>query len=165
MKKILVLLTLSLFWTVGVFADQTIYLIRHAEKVADGSRDPALTELGAKRAVTFSAYFQDRGLKAVYSSNYLRTRDTAAPTAQLLGHDIILYDAGNLQEIAAVVKARGDTVLVVGHSNTTAVLVNILAGTKLPDLEDHHYDRIYIVSIKDDGSKSVTIEHVEPLTP
>ena len=149
----------------SVLADQTIYLIRHAEKVADGSKDPALTDVGKVRADTFAKYFKDKGLKAVFSSDYIRTRDTAAPTARIYGLDVLIYDPRDLKAIAATAKKRGDTVLIVGHSNTTAVLANILSAGDLPNLEDHHYDRIYVIKLKDDGTGAVRIEHIEPLTP
>lgn len=149
----------------SVVADQTIYLIRHAEKVADDSKDPALTEVGQERAIAFSAYFAGKELKAVYSSDTVRTRGTAGPTAKANGLDVLLYDPRDLKAIAATVKELGDTVLIVGHSNTTAVLANILTGGELPNLEDHHYDRVYVIKLKDDGTGAVRIEHIEPLTP
>lgn len=145
--------------------DQTIYLIRHGEKVQDGSRDPALTELGKARAETYAAYFASKGIQAIYSSDLIRTRDTVAPLAALTGLKIELYNPGDLPAIAATAIERDVTVVISGHSNTTAVLANVLTGGSLPDLEDHHYDRVYIVILKDDGTSSVTIDHVEPLTP
>ena len=167
-KALVICLALLAVFSSVVFAasaDQTVYLVRHAEKVTDGSADPALTVAGAKRAATFAHYFENKGLKAVYSSDTVRTRDTAAPTAKHYGQEIILYDPRDMEAIAKIAKARGDTILIVGHSNTTAVLVNLLAGGDLPNLKDHHYDRIYIVTLRDDGTSNVNIEHVEPLTP
>ena len=146
-------------------ADQTIYLIRHAEKVKDGSEDPALTDLGKARAESFAKYFKDNGLKAVFSSDNIRTFDTAEPTANANGFFVMLYDAENLDEIAKIVRDARKTALIVGHSNTTAVLANILTGGDLPNLEDHHYDRIYIITLKDNGAGTVQIDHIEPYTP
>lgn len=149
----------------SAMAGQTIYLIRHAEKLQDESADPALTSIGEKRAVSFAEYFSGKGLKAVYSSDTLRTRSTAAPTAQAYELPVTLYDPRNLKEIAAIAQERGDTLLIVGHSNTTAKLANILTDGEMADLQDHHYDRIYIISLKDDKTSSVRIEHIKPFTP
>jgi len=152
-------------YTTAQADDQTIYLIRHAEKVADGTRDPVLTDVGNKRAKTYAKYFADKNIKAIYSSNTQRTLQTAAPTAAANGLEIEMYNPGDLEAMADLAMDLGTTIVVVGHSNTTAVLANILMGGELPDLEDHHYDRVYIVVLKDDGTGSVRIEHVEPLTP
>ncbi len=149
----------------SAMAGQTIYLIRHAEKLKDGNPDPALTPIGEKRAASFAEYFAGKGLKAVYSSDTLRTRSTAAPTAQAYELPVIIYDPRNLKEIATVAQEKGDTLLIVGHSNTTAKLANILTGGEMADMQDHHYDRIYIISLKDDKTSSVHIEHIKPLTP
>ena len=149
----------------SAMAGQTIYLSRHAEKLQDESSDPALTAIGEKRAASFAEYFVGKGLKAVYSSNTLRTRSTAAPTAEAYELPVTLYDPRNLKNIAAIAQERGDTLLIVGHSNTTAKLANILTGGDMADLEDHHYDRVYIVSFNDDETSSVRIEHIKPFTP
>ena len=57
----------------------TIYLLRHAEKVQDGSRDPELTEIGRQRSAALADWFIDKDLEVIWSSDYKRTRDTAAP--------------------------------------------------------------------------------------
>jgi len=145
--------------------DQTIYLIRHAEKVQDGSRDPALTPLGHVRAATYAKYFADKGIEVVYSSNYIRNLDTVGPFAKASGLSIKIYDPSDLSNIAKIVIDGDQTALVAGHSNTTAELANILTGGSHETLDDRHYDRVYIITMSEDGTSSVTIEHVEPLTP
>ena len=143
----------------AALADQTIYLVRHAEKAKDGTRDPALTKDGEKRALWLATYFKDKGLEAIYSSDYTRTRDTAAPTAKLTGLKVELYDARDLQEIADRAKAHGGTVLISGHSNTTNVVTNLLAGTGFEELDEKEYRLIFVVTLKDDGSAVVHIDH------
>jgi 2,3-bisphosphoglycerate-dependent phosphoglycerate mutase len=44
---------------------------------------------------------------------------------------------------------EGQTIVVVGHSNTAPKLVNLLAGSSYPDLADSVYDQLYIVKITD----------------
>lgn len=39
-----------------------------------------------------------------------------------------------------------------------------LAGGERPDIEDHHYERVYSMVLRDNGTNSVSIDHVEPLT-
>jgi broad specificity phosphatase PhoE len=54
-----------------------LYLVRHAEKQADGSRDPELTEAGTHRADNLAGWFEDKNISDIWSSDYKRTRDTA----------------------------------------------------------------------------------------
>ena len=58
----------------------TLYLVRHAEKQADGSRDPNLTEAGEQRAKFLAAWLKNKQIGDIYSSGYQRTIGTARPT-------------------------------------------------------------------------------------
>ena len=146
-------------------ADSVIYLVRHAEKQSDGTHDPSLTERGHKRADVTAQRLAAAGLKAIYSTDYKRTRETAAPTVKLTGVAVTSYDPRALEAFANELKKGTLPALVVGHSNTTPVVVNFLAGTNYPLLEDHQYDHLYVVTLKEDGTASVMIEFLEPLTP
>lgn len=129
----------------------TLYLIRHAEKdVSDTANksDPVLTEAGELRAQSYVDYFSDMTFDAVYSSDYIRTRDTAAPVAAAQGVPVTLYDASDLAGFAkGLMVARGN-ILVVGHSNTTpqlAALLGGVAGSEINELEEH--DRLYKLTL------------------
>ena len=41
----------------------------------------------------------------------------------------------------------GETVVIVGHSNATPQLINVLSGTDYPNLEETEYDWVYFVDI------------------
>ncbi|TAF68679.1 MAG: histidine phosphatase family protein, partial [Flavobacterium sp.] len=70
-----------MFLTLGAFGQTTtIYLIRHAEKV-DNSKNPDLSKAGLERAEHWKTVLTQVPLKAVYSTDYLRTVQTATPTA------------------------------------------------------------------------------------
>jgi len=154
-----------IFASTTIAADSIIYLVRHAEKQSDGTHDPSLTKAGHERAQATAKRLTDKGLKAIFSTDYKRTKETAAPTAKATGLLVQSYNPRTLEAFAKELKLAPTTALVVGHSNTTPVLVNFLAGTKYPLLEDHQYDHLYIVTLKDEGAASVTIEYIEPLTP
>ncbi|MBI2259861.1 MAG: histidine phosphatase family protein [Flavobacteriia bacterium] len=125
----------------------SIYLIRHAEKEADGSNDPSLTPCGQKRAESLKTFFQDVKLDAVYSTKYQRTINTALPTSISKGLDIIEYDLDNLVPISTLLLNEKKNALVVGHSNTTAVLAGLLIGEQMYEFDVTIYDRIYQVVI------------------
>ena len=80
MKKILYVFVFMLL-TLGAFGQTTtIYLIRHAEKV-DNSKNPDLSKVGLERAEHWKTILSQVPLKAVYSTDFLRTVQTATPTA------------------------------------------------------------------------------------
>ena len=59
----------------------TIYLVRHSEKKSTAS-NPSLTKCGEQRSVNLKNFLNDVPLDAVYSTNYVRTKRTALPTAK-----------------------------------------------------------------------------------
>ena len=73
-------------------AADVVYLVRHAEKMADGTSDPKLTDEGRARVCNLRGFFAGKGLTHVLSSDYHRTRDTATPLAESLGLIVEEYD-------------------------------------------------------------------------
>lgn len=129
----------------------TIILVRHAEKVADpSSKDPALTGEGEQRAQTLARMLEAAGVDAIYTTPYTRTRDTAAPlaTAMKLTPVEIAPAPTFARDMAARLREhRGQTVLVVGHSNSTQDVIRALGIADAPKIDDHTYDDFFIVTI------------------
>ena len=124
-----------------------IFLVRHAEKTTEKT-DPGLTEAGRARAVALADRLEGEGITHIHSSDYIRTRDTAAPLARRLGLDVEIYDARDLPGIAEKLKATPGRHLVVGHSNTTPQLTELLGGDGgSPIVEATEYDRLYVVTM------------------
>src|SRR5690606_3339662 len=71
----------------------TFVVVRHAEKVDDGSRDPSLTDAGSARADALARMLRSRDVVAVYATDFRRTRNTAQPTAAVHDLSIISYDS------------------------------------------------------------------------
>lgn len=149
----------------AALADATIYLVRHAEKAVDGTKDPNLTPEGKARAAWIATFLKDKNLRKIYSTDYKRTRQTAAPIAAIAGLPVELYNPRTLEAFAEQLRLEQGAVLVSGHSNTTPVLVGHLIGEPLGELNEDQYDRIYIVTIGDDGKASYRITYSEPRTP
>ena len=128
-----------------------VFLVRHAEKLT--GQDPALTDAGEARADALANLLKDAGIETIHSSDYTRTRLTAAPLAAQLGQDVVIYDARDLPGLAARLKAAGGRHLVVGHSNTTPEMVSLLGGKAgAPIVEATEYDRLYLVTQSADGA-------------
>jgi phosphohistidine phosphatase SixA len=127
-------------------AGHTLYLVRHAEKVLDVD-NPPLTPEGETRATELADMLKDAGIEAVWSTDYLRTRQTAGPLAAVLDIDIQFYDPSDLAAFADTLRANGETALVVGHSNTTPDLSAALGGEPgEPIFEPSEYDRLYVLT-------------------
>lgn len=130
-----------------------IYLVRHAEKVSAGD-DPALNQAGMRRAQLLADRLEGAGIETIWSTDYERTRQTAAPLAQSLRIEVETYDPSDLAGFAETLKERGETALVVGHSNTTPDLSTQLGGKAgSPINEAGEYDRLYV--LKGVGSTDV----------
>ena len=141
-------------------APTTIFLVRHAEKAGEPTdRDPELSEAGRERAAALARLLGDANISAIYSTPYIRTEKTAAPLAEKLGLDVTITPITRtfVQDLAATLRREhaGETVLVVGHSNTVPQTITAL-GVPIEDLEDHEYDWLFVVTLMGDESASLT---------
>lgn len=127
----------------------TIYLVRHAEKevAADTPRNPSLTKCGAQRAASLSSFLENVPLDAIYTTDYIRTKSTAQPTATKKKMEFKLYNPRELSEFSKLLLERKEDALVVGHSNTTGVLAGLLINEKIAAFDESIYNRIYQIVI------------------
>lgn len=132
-------------------ADAVIYLVRHAETTADGTRNPPLSEAGSERAARLARMLAGDGLTAIHSTAYLRTMGTAEAVSTATGLEVREYDPDDLPGVAARLLDEGGRHLVVGHSNTTPALVQALGGDPGGPLSEEEYGRVYQVTTGPDG--------------
>jgi broad specificity phosphatase PhoE len=137
----------------------TVILVRHAEKAATPPDDPPLTAAGEARARELWEALKDARVTAIITTQFARTRATAQPTATALGVTPDVVNAAGTnhpQDVAAAVrKHAGQTVLVVGHSNTVPSIIEALGATKPAAICDGEYDNLYIVTLGADGKAGV----------
>ena len=125
-------------------AQSVVYLVRHAEK-ADLGDDPGLTDAGRARAETLARILADEPLTGVLSTDYERTRKTAASVAAVHGVEVEVYDPRDPGPLLRRILGTPGRYLVVGHSNTIPDLVATLGGDPGPPIDDAEYDRLYVV--------------------
>jgi broad specificity phosphatase PhoE len=138
----------------------TIVLVRHAEKGAEPAADPPLTAGGAARAQVLVDAVRGMPVTAIVSTDFVRTRSTAAPLAARLGLtpeivDARLRDHARLVAEGILARHRGETVVVVGHSNTVPDIVAALGATRPPPICDTEYDNLFVVRVPVTGSPTV----------
>ena len=164
MKKLLGLISLLLLFHISYGQENNnteLFFIRHAEKVRSGSKDPALTKIGQERAIYWAEVFKDVKFDAVYSTQTLRTVSTALPTSGQCDVELSIYDAKTIDIKAIADKHKGESVLIVGHSNTTPALVNTLIGEeKYEEIKSNNNSNLYIVNYHTENSK-VTLLHID----
>lgn len=141
----------------------SVFLVRHAEKAPEPASDPGLTPEGRRRASELATLLADAGIDAVWSTDYERTRATAAPLARRLGLQVRLYDPGDLESLAERLRDGSRRSLVVGHSNTTPALVALLGGEPGPPIDETtEYDRLYVLTLTDGGAVTTLLRYGTP---
>jgi broad specificity phosphatase PhoE len=142
-----------------------IYLVRHAEKQIDAPEDPNLTETGRLRAANLAVMLKSAGIDRVLTTEFKRTRETAAPVAEVAGVEMEIYDPTGLDALAARLLESKDNALVVGHSNTTPELVDLLGGEGGPPIvEAWEYDRLYLLQTNNGKVTRTILLHLPPGT-
>lgn len=147
--KILLLVTF-LFPDISHNNCTNFYLIRHAEKVRSDKTDsnPDLNEKGLLRAHNWKNYFSNKNISKIYSTNYKRTLNTIKPLALENGLEALIYSASDIEYNDFIKSNIGETILIVGHSNTIPGFVNKLINDNYYDqIEDTNNSNLYIVSI------------------
>lgn len=139
-----------------------VYLVRHAEAEPDGTRDPALGEVGRERAERLASVLRDAGITHIHSSDFQRTQQTAAPASEALGIPVMSYDPRALEPFADELRATPGRHLVVGHSNTTGVLAGILEGEAGAAFDETEFDRLYVVVLDPEAGGVRTLLRFNP---
>lgn len=125
----------------------TIFLVRHAEKADDGTKDPPLTAAGQARAKRLRDMLISADIEYIYSTDYQRTRQTAQPLADTLGLPVTTYPPFDSTFITTLPERHaGQHILLTGHSNTIPATVNHLTGSSYTDLQETEYDKVFVVS-------------------
>ena len=127
----------------------TVILVRHAEKASQADDSP-LTPAGTERAKELARVLTAVKIDAIYTTQFRRTQDTAAPIAAALGITPVVHNAGPTYaaDLAKHILAenRGQTVLVVGHSNSTINLIKALGANDVAPMPESEYDNLYVVT-------------------
>jgi broad specificity phosphatase PhoE len=134
---------------------RTFVLVRHAERsTSDG--DTSLSEAGRDRAQALAHLLRDVNFQAIYVSQMIRTKETAAPIAHLKGlepQSIATTEMDRLMEKLRNAPA-GAAVLVVHHSGTIPQIVQKL-GASTSAIREEEFDRLLVVTVPSQGKPSV----------
>jgi phosphohistidine phosphatase SixA len=136
-------------------ADQVIFVVRHAEKAAAPAAppapkmmmadDPPLSVAGHERAVKLATLLASAEVKHIFTTEYLRTRQTAAALAERANIKIVMAAARDPDPLVQQVRKVTGNVLIVGHSNTVPELLKRLGVKQAITIADDDYGSLFIV--------------------
>jgi|SRR5450432_2643331 len=127
---------------------RTIFLVRHAERAGISgvaSSDSPLSSAGRARAVALAHALKDAKITAIYTTEYMRTQETAAPLAHSLGIQPEMVFADETTTLVAELKASHGNALVVGHSNTLRSIIRGLGIFSNLTIADSDYDNLFVI--------------------
>lgn len=134
-------------------AQKVVILTRHAERadsqatmttMTGAPADPELSDAGKARAQKLATMLVDAGITAMFTTEFIRTKNTAAPLAARLNLTPDVVTAAQTAAMIDKIKTHAnETVFVVGHSNTVPAIIKALGG---PDVTigDAEYDNLFI---------------------
>lgn len=183
LKSVLIfpILLCCLLFATPAFALDTVYLVRHAEKIepwpADRDLDSfrPLSPTGITRAEALAERLKDAGIVAAYTSRTTRTLATAMPLVNRAHISVKADDATTKpDEMMPFLEhlvhdhANDRAVLIVGHSNTIPELLVKLGATsdcferigikKTEGLEIEGYDGLWKIDLKKQGCAAIARE-------
>lgn len=123
----------------------SLIIVRHAEKNNE-TDTTTLTTGGYDRAQRLSTLLTNTDLAAIYTTPFVRMRQTAEPTAKQKNLLIQDYTPHEISEIDRIIHSNlGKTVLVVGHGNSIPNVLNHYTGSSLEHLSG--YNDIFVLNI------------------
>ena len=161
MKKWFCILALVYAGPTAVWAQFTIFVTRHADRFGT-EPDPSLTPLGMKQAESLSLLLADANIRHIYTTELLRTQQTAAPTARLAHIQPVVIPQNQFAQLIEKIRdtARDhESPLVVGHRQTVPKIVKALTGQTIAPLGSGEYGRLLVITLFPDGRSSVVALH------
>ena len=135
------------------------FLVRHCERLFDGTKDPDLTVEGQARAERLGRLMEASAIDTVYSTPYKRTQQTAEPVQRRTKSPaVITYLPENQIDLLdnLVPSAGGKHLFIVGHQNTVPMALNYLKGDfTFKNIPDYAFDRFYVAVTNGIGETEV----------
>ena len=121
------------------------FLLRHAEKDSLGN----LSVSGHARAAQLPKIFQNIKFDRIFSTDVSRTKATAMTVCEAQKVPLELYKHQNQKAlIEQLMQQKGQKILIVGHSNTIPLLLNVFKKVEKPDyqqLGDNEFNKMFYV--------------------
>jgi broad specificity phosphatase PhoE len=128
-------------------AQPIIVIVRHAEKATNAGNNPDLSPAGRARADALARILKDSAITGIFTSEFKRTQETAAPVAKSLGVTPTVVPAKDTAALVEKLRELNGNALVVGHGDTIPNLVKAL-GIETPiNIPDNDYTELFVVTL------------------
>ena len=134
-----------------------VVLVRHGERDPTGA--DALSAAGKRRANVLATMFADADVSTIFTSEFKRTKQMAAPLATTLGLSAKQITS-NGDAAKAQILSGGPCAVVVGHSDTVPAFIELLGGPGGVVIKDNEFDRMFIVTIAATQISLLTMRYV-----
>src|ERR1044072_5463679 len=95
----------------------TSAIVRHAERGANDPKDPDITAQGRNRAERLAQILKHADIRAIFTTEFKRTQETAAPTAKATGVVPTVIGGKNVTMLISKLRQLPGNALVVAHGN------------------------------------------------
>ena len=147
MKHLVILL--SLFLATAASAEPFVVIVRHAEKAATGGNDPDLTPAGRARADALARILKDSAISEIFTTQFKRTQETAAPIEKVSGVTPTIVPAKDIPALISKLHQLKGNALVVGHGDTIPDIVKALGIEEPVQIPDPDYSELFVVTLGD----------------
>ena len=148
MKAVVLLLSIFVAVTIAS-AEPVVVVVRHAEKAASDGKDPDLSPAGRARAEALARILKDSSIAAIFTTEFKRTQETAAPTATLALVTPTVVAAKDTDALLAKLHQLNGNALVVGHGDTIPNIIKALGINNTINIPDEDYSELLIVTLGD----------------
>jgi phosphohistidine phosphatase SixA len=150
------------------FKPTTVFLVRHAEKEDEPKQDPPLKKEGVARSQELARILSTANIKAIYTSQFARTKQTAEPLTAKTGVTVtaltlkpnpanlrLIADESTTELVNKILQRPGESALVIGHSNWIPDVIKMLGGDVVPTIDEQKFDDLFIVTVYGKGKAKV----------
>jgi len=156
-SQLSIVILFIIFVAPAAFAEEAIFLIRHAEQELD-IEDPPLTEDGFARAKTWATVFRDADIKMIYTSKKMRTKQTGEVIAEELNIPLQEVSRRDINGLVDQIRKEhaDDLVLIVSHSKILPKILKAFAPFgEYPTIKPDDYDNLFIIVPKGEAEPTV----------
>src|SRR5437667_1837043 len=147
--KVLALFLLVFVSVSTASAQPVVVIVRHAEKAANGGNNPDLSSAGHARAEALAQILKESGITAIFSTEFKRTQETAAPIATSTHVTPTVVAAKDTAALVARLHQLNGNALVVAHGDTIPNIVKALGINSSINIPDADYSELFIVTLGD----------------
>ena len=150
------------------FKPVTVFLVRHAEREDEPRQDPPLKKEGVARSQELAKLLGSAGIKTIITSHLARTKQTAEPLATKLNltpisirlrsnsnNPRLIAEESTTEVVNKILERSGESVLLVGHSNSLPDVIKMLGGDTVPAIDERKFNDLFIVTVYAKGKAKV----------